>query len=275
MIDLHTHSNRSDGTLSPAELTARAAAAGVDVLALTDHDSTAGLEEAARAGKPLGVRLVPGVEISASWRSQAIHVLGLWIDPESALLRRALEAQADRRRLRLDKICAHLAAIGLPGAQIKAASQSAEGLPTRSHVAQALVKLGHAKSIEDAFRRYLGRGRAAAIAADWPALGEVVGWIRGAGGCAALAHPMRYALSSGARRGLLEDFKESGGSAIEVVTGGNAAHHIDACAALALRYGLCATVGSDFHDPERAWNPLGRLAKLPDCVIPAWKNHGV
>ncbi len=90
MIDLHTHSNRSDGTLSPAELTARAAAAGVDVLALTDHDSTAGLEEAARAGKPLGVRLVPGVEISASWRSQAIHVLGLWIDPESALLRRAL-----------------------------------------------------------------------------------------------------------------------------------------------------------------------------------------
>ena len=275
MIDLHTHSNRSDGALSPAELAARAAAAGIDVLALTDHDTIAGLEEAASAGRELGLRLVPGVEISASWRSQAIHVLGLWIDPACAPLRRALDAQADHRRLRLDKLCAHLAAIGLPGARIKAATLSAPGLPTRSHVAQALVEFGHANSIQDAFRRYLARGRAAAIAADWPALGEVVGWICAAGGSASLAHPLRYALSAGARRALLEDFKQSGGSAIEVVTGGNAAHHIDACAGLASRHGLCGTVGSDFHDPARAWNPLGRLAKLPDCVIPAWKDHGV
>jgi len=274
MIDLHTHSDRSDGSLAPADLAARAAAAGIDVLALTDHDTTAGLADADGAARQLGIRLVPGVEISASWRSQAIHVLGLWIDPESAALRRALDTQAERRRLRMDKICAHLASIGLPGAQLKAAVAAVEGLPTRSHLAQALVDLGLVASIEDAFRRYLGRGRAAQIAAEWPELSDVVGWITAAGGVASLAHPLRYALSSGARRSLLEDFKACGGTAIEVVTGGNAAHQIDACAMLAVRYGLSGTVGSDFHDPQRAWNPLGRLAKLPDCVIPAWKNHG-
>jgi predicted metal-dependent phosphoesterase TrpH len=104
-IDLHTHSNCSDGALTPQQLVAHAAAAGVEVLALTDHDTVAGLEPAAHSAGGLGIKLVPGVEISAAWRAQSIHVLGLWIDPAAAQLREQLDMQAERRRARMRKIC--------------------------------------------------------------------------------------------------------------------------------------------------------------------------
>ncbi|HLN49419.1 MAG TPA: PHP domain-containing protein [Steroidobacteraceae bacterium] len=272
-VDLHAHSNCSDGSLTPAELVRRAAAAGVDMLALTDHDTVAGLEEAQSAGGRAGVRIVPGVEISASWRSQAIHVLGLWIDPASARLQSALCAQAERRRVRMRKICAALSDLGLPGAELLAAVEARPGLPTRSHLAAALVAGGHVGRTDHAFRKYLGAGAAAHIAAQWPALAEVVAWIRDAGGIASLAHPARYALSAGGRRQLLADFVAAGGGALEVVTGGNGAQHSEACAMLAMKFGLLGSVGSDFHDPQFTWNPLGRLAKLPDWVVPVWRSH--
>lgn len=275
MIDLHLHSDRSDGALSPAELVARAAGAGIGVLALTDHDSTAGLDEAAAAARERGLRLVPGVEISAAWRAQSIHVLGLWIDPDAPALRDALARQADRRRRRLREICACLADKGLPGERLLAAVEARPGLPTRTHLAEALAAGGFARDVGDAFRRHLGRGRAAQAAGDWPPLAEVVGWIVAAGGLASLAHPLRYPLSAGARRRLLADFAAAGGGALEVVTGANASHQIEACAALAAGHGLAGTVGSDFHDPRHAWNPLGRLAKLPVGVIPAWQHRGI
>ena len=272
-VDLHTHSNCSDGSLTPAELVRRAAEAGIEVLALTDHDTIAGVEEARRAAGSAGLELVPGVEISASWRSQAIHVLGLWIDPASAPLQGALGSQAERRRARMRKICARLARLGLPGGALLAAVEANPGLPTRSHLAEALVAGGHVGRVDDAFRKYLGAGRAAHVAADWPALAQVVAWIRGAGGIASLAHPIRYALSGGARRQLLADFAAAGGGALEVVTGANGAQHAQACAALAARFGLAGSLGSDFHNPQLAWNPLGRLAKLPDCVVPVWRGR--
>jgi len=275
VIDLHTHSNRSDGALPPAQLLARAAAAGVEMLALTDHDTTAGLEEAAHAAAGLGIALVPGVEISAAWRSQGIHVLGLWIDPLSPLLRRALADQAQRRRGRLRAICSVLSAQGLPGARLQADVEARCELPTRAHLAAALVEGGFVRRPQDAFRVYLGRGRAAQIAADWPPLAQVVAWVLAAGGIASLAHPTRYALSSGARRRLLADFAAAGGRALEVVTGGNAAHHVETCAALAIEFGLDGSIGSDFHGPQLPWNPLGRLAKLPAGVVPAWRHRGI
>ncbi len=274
-IDLHTHSNCSDGSLTPAELVTRAAAARIEVLALTDHDTIAGVAAAARRAEAVGLRLIAGVEISASWRAQAIHVLGLWIDPESASLRLALDAQAAHRALRMRKICARLSAAGLPGERLLAAVQANPGLPTRAHLAAAMVSDGIVARSDEAFRRYLKRGRAAHVAADWPALEVVVGWIRAAGGAASLAHPARYALSAGARRRLLADFAAAGGAAIEVITGGNAAHHVEGCAQLAMQFGLAGTVGSDFHDPEVPWNPLGRLAKLPPGVTPLWRSHGL
>lgn len=272
-IDLHTHSNCSDGSLTPAELVARAAAAGVEVLALTDHDTVAGLKEAEHSAGVLGLRLVPGVEISASWRAQAIHVLGLWIDPASAPLRGVLAAQGERRRLRMRKICARLGKLGLPGMELLAAVEAHPGLPTRAHLANAMVAAGHVNRADEAFRKYLGSGKAANVAAEWPALDVVVGWIRAAGGVAALAHPARYSLSAGARRQLLTDFVGAGGAALEVVTGGNGAQHVEAVAALAVKYGLMGSVGSDFHDPRHTWNPLGRSLKLPDCVTPVWRSY--
>jgi 3',5'-nucleoside bisphosphate phosphatase len=272
-IDLHTHSNCSDGSLSPAELVARAAAAGVAVLALTDHDTVAGLEEAEHSAGVLGLRLVPGVEISASWRAQAIHVLGLWIDPGSAPLRGVLLTQGERRRLRMRKMCARLGKLGLPGMELLAAVEAHPGLPTRAHLANAMVAGGHVNRADEAFRKYLGSGKAANVAAEWPALDVVVGWIRAAGGVATLAHPARYSLSAGARRQLLTDFVGAGGAALEVVTGGNGAQHVEAVAALAVKYGLMGSVGSDFHDPQHTWNPLGRSLKLPDCVTPVWRSY--
>jgi 3',5'-nucleoside bisphosphate phosphatase len=272
-IDLHTHSNCSDGSLSPAELVARAAGAGVEVLALTDHDTIAGLEEAQRTARGHGLRLVPGVEISASWRAQSIHVLGLWIDPSSLELQGSLSAQADLRRARMANICARLSKLKLPGDALLAAVQARPGVPTRSHLAQALVAGGHVDSPEAAFRKFLGKGQAANVEAEWPALGTVVDWIRAAGGVAALAHPLRYSISAGARRHLLDDFAAAGGTALEVVTGANGAQHADTLATLAAARGFTGSVGSDFHNPDAAWNPLGRSLKLPDSVIPVWRGY--
>ncbi len=274
VIDLHTHSSCSDGSLTPDELVARAASAGVEVLALTDHDTIAGVEAAHGAALAAGLKLVPGVEISASWRAQSIHVLGLWIDPAAAELGTALREQADRRGLRMRNICARLGEVGLPGDRLLAAVEAQPGLPTRAHLAAALVAEGIVNRTDDAFRKYLGRGKAAHIAADWPALGVVVGWIRSAGGVACLAHPARYSLSGGARRQLLADFAAAGGGAIEVITGGNAPQHVEACAQWAIKFGFTASLGSDFHQPEHSWNPLGRLAKLPPGLTPVWRSHG-
>jgi predicted metal-dependent phosphoesterase TrpH len=272
-IDLHTHSNCSDGALSPALLVAQAAAAGVEVLALTDHDTVAGLEEARHSAGLHGLRLVPGVEISATWRAQAIHVLGLWIDPDSPELRGELRAQGERRRTRMRNMCARLTKLGLPGRELLAAVEAGSGVPTRAHLANAMAAGGHVGSADDAFRKYLGQGKSANVAAEWPALDVVVGWIRAAGGAAALAHPARYSLSAAARRRLLTDFGAAGGTALEVVTGANGAQHAEAVAALAVKYGFMGSVGSDFHDPRHTWNPLGRSLKLPDCVTPVWRSH--
>jgi predicted metal-dependent phosphoesterase TrpH len=272
-IDLHTHSCCSDGSLTPGDLVRRASASGLDVLALTDHDTIAGLDEARDAAAEAGIRLVPGVEISASWRGQAIHVLGLWIDPAGRQLRERLDSQGERRRARMRAICARLSRLGLPGAELLAVVEAAPGVPTRTHLAEALRAGGHVDRTDDAFRKYLGRGKAAHLAAEWPALGEVTGWIREAGGTASLAHPARYALSGGARRQLLADFVAAGGGALEVVTGGNGAQHSEASAVLAVKFGLQGSVGSDFHNPQQIWNPLGRSLKLPDCVVPVWRER--
>jgi predicted metal-dependent phosphoesterase TrpH len=274
-IDLHTHSNCSDGSLTPSELVERAAAAGIGMLALTDHDTILGLEEAQLAADRAGLKLVPGVEISASWHFQAVHVLGLWVDPASAQLNSVLGSQAERRRARMRKICAALSKVGLPGNALLAAVEASPGLPTRSHLANALVAGGHVNRVDDAFRKYLGPGKPAHAAADWPPLAEVVAWIRAAGGIASLAHPIRYPLSSGGRRRLRTDCAAAGGGALEVVTGANGAQHAQTCAALAAQFGLRGSIGSDFHNPQLTWNPLGRLAKLPDGIDPVWRDRNL
>lgn len=271
-VDLHTHSSASDGVLDPAALVAMAAARGVRLLALTDHDTVAGLEAAQAAARGSGIALVAGVELSVDWRGRTLHVLGLAIDPRAVALVRGLCRLELLRESRAERIAARLSAAGAPGREVLAAIQSETQLPTRTHFARALVASGAAPDLDSAFERWLGRGRAADVATEWPSLAEATGWVVAAGGRAVLAHPMRYPLSAGARRELCREFVSAGGHGIEVVTGGGRLADRDQATTLAVRSGLAGSVGSDFHDPANPWNPPGRLAKLPRSVRPVWSG---
>ena len=271
-VDLHLHSSASDGVLAPAALVAHAAACGVRLMALTDHDTVAGLEEAGAAAERLGVMLVAGVELSADWRGRTLHVLGLAFDPEARPFVRGLRQLQAIRQERAEQVAARLAAAGAPGAAALEMVQNAGRLPTRMHFARALVALGAAKDVATAFDRWLARGRPGYFAAKWPSLAEATGWVVAAGGSAVIAHPMRYPLSAGALRELCGEFAALGGRAIEVVTGGGGTRHRDQAVSLAVRSGLEGSVGSDFHDPAIPWNPPGRLAKLPGSVRPVWSG---
>jgi predicted metal-dependent phosphoesterase TrpH len=271
-VDLHLHSTASDGRLAPAELVRHAAARGVRHLALTDHDTTAGVAEAAAAAAVAGVGFVPGIELSADWRGRGIHVLGLAIDPNSPALQAGIERLHAIRAGRAERIADRLEAARAPGRAALAAVLAATALPTRTHFARALVDLGAARDAGDAFDRLLRRGRPGYVSSQWPGLAEVTAWIVAAGGTAVLAHPLRYTLSNGARRELAREFREAGGRGIEVATGGASAAQFAEAVTLATRTGLDGSAGSDFHDPAIAWNPPGRLAKLPALIRPVWAS---
>ncbi len=266
-IDLHTHSHHSDGLLSPAALVALAAQRQVELLALTDHDSVAGCAEARAACVQAGIRFVPGTELSCHWREREIHVIGLRLDPAAPALLAHCDAMLTSRRQRIESIASRLTRAGLPGVQLAALTQQA-ALPTRTHLARAMVQLELASSVQQAFDRWLGRGRAGHVRAQWPELVTAVQRIVDAGGIAVLAHPHRYQLSAGALRELTGEFQRAGGAGIEVSLAGMGARDIERAAGLARRYHLAGSVGSDFHEPDLPWRPLGRFAKLPDLITP-------
>lgn len=267
--DLHTHSDRSDGALPPAALVAHAARHGVTLLALTDHDSADGCEEAAEASAELGLRFVPGCELSLGWRGQPIHVVGLALDARSAALRAHFDAIASRRLDRLQEIGERLERRGrLPGRELAARVAARVALPTRTHVARELVALGAARDVQEAIDVWLARGRPGHVPVEWPALADGLATLRGCGAWPVLAHPHRYRLSTGGLRALAGEFADAGGVAIEVSVGGISRSDFDRLATLTRRLGLAASCGSDFHDPATTWNPPGRFAKLPDDLEP-------
>ena len=267
--DLHLHSTFSDGLLAPAAVVDLAADAGVELFALTDHDTVAGLTEARAQCQRRGVRFVAGVELSAAWNAQSIHILGLNVDPQSAPLLEGLEMLRTLRRERLREIGRRLDSKAIPALELVAQIESTHDVVTRRHLARALVARRIAATLPEVFKRFLGRGRPGHLRANYPDTATVVGWIRAANGIAVLAHPLRYALSAGGRRKLLEEFRSCGGEGIEVVCG-TADSQIEPLAELAVRFGFVGSAGSDFHDPQFPWNPPGRLAKLPAQVEPVW-----
>ncbi|MCU0761345.1 MAG: PHP domain-containing protein [Steroidobacteraceae bacterium] len=270
LADLHLHSDRSDGRLAPAALVGLAAARGVRHLALTDHDTVAGLDEAANTCAAEGLRFAPGVEVTAGWRGQSIHVIGLGLQAADPVLGAHLEDLRRRRRERLLAIGERLARRArLVQAPAIASRVCAEAeVPTRTHLARALVGAGVATDLDDVFRRLLGRDGPGHVPSDWPGLEAAVAALRGAGAQVVLAHPHRYRLSGGALRGLVEEFAALGGHALEVSLGNMGRADLDRLATLARRAGLAASCGSDFHDPAMTWNTPGRFAKLPADLEP-------
>jgi len=271
-FDLHAHSTASDGTLSPTRLMERAHAAGVEVMALTDHDTLEGLPEAAAAARRLGLGFVPGVEVSISWQAITVHILGLGVDLGNEVLQRGLAGLREYRDWRAEEIGRRLARAGIPGAFEGARALSSGRLISRTHFARFLVDNGHAADVRAVFRKYLVNGRPGHVPGQWAELGDAVRWIRLAGGQAVIAHPARYPLTRSKLRHLIGDFVSAGGEALEVVSGSHSRDDFFTMAKHARDFGLLASAGSDYHGPEHPWIELGRLPELPDGCKAIWKD---
>lgn len=271
-IDLHCHSDVSDGLLPPAEVVARAAANGVDVLALTDHDDVGGIEAARSAAAAAGIALVAGVEISVSWGGQTVHVVGLRVDPRSAALAAGLQEIRRGRIERARRMSDDLARAGIRGAYEGAYGYAAnKQMIGRTHFARWLVAAGHAPDVRAAFRRFLTRGNPGYVEHQWTTLENAVGWIRASGGSAVLAHPGRYPFNARELHLLLDAFRALGGIGIEVVTGGHHPSEYGKYADLARAFGLRASRGADFHAPGEGVD-IGRLPHLPHYCAPIWQG---
>lgn len=272
-IDLHAHSTASDGILEPAALVARASRLGVDLLALTDHDTTGGLEEAEQAARFHGVPLVHGVEISVTWDGTLIHVLGLGITAGEPTLEAGLESLRRRRNGRGEAMAAGLASVGVPDPLAGALRQQTTNILSRTHFARHLVACGFADDVEGAIRDYLVPGKPGHVHVEWASFDEAVGWILAAGGVAVIAHPGRYGLDAERETRMVTDFMAAGGTAIEVVCGRSRSGHAEDYAELARRHDLRASLGSDFHAPSATGVELGRLESLPDDLLPVWAGR--
>ncbi|QXP84939.1 PHP domain-containing protein [Methylococcus sp. Mc7] len=270
MYDLHAHSTASDGTLSPADLVRTAAASGIRTLALTDHDSVAGLPEAAGAAADQGLRLIPGVELSVTWESRTIHIVGLNIAPDHPGLDEGMRRLQAVRFERAKEMGRRLEKKGIPGTLEIAAGLARAGMVTRTHFARALVQLGHAASVRDVFDKFLAQGKPGHVPTVWAEMAAAVGWIVEAGGVPVLAHPQRYKMTGSWIGRLAGDFKAAGGEAIEVISGNATLSDIQTNTGIARRYGLLASVGSDYHGPEQVWLKLGKIPPLPAGLTPVW-----
>lgn len=272
-IDLHSHSRQSDGVLSPADVAARARANGVDWWALSDHDETRGLDEAAQAARDLDMGFIPGVEISVTFCGKTIHVVGLNIDAANAALAGGLADMRRGRHERAGLMARRLAECGIAGA-LEGALRHVDNpdLISRVHFARYLLEQGHVKSLQQAFDRYLGENKRAFVPMQWATLEQAVGWIHGAGGKAVIAHPGRYKYTPQQRDALFQAFKDLGGQGIEVVTGSHTPAQYEQYARLALEYGFQASRGSDFHAPGVGRIDLGRMPDLPDSLVPVWRD---
>jgi len=274
LIDLHSHSDRSDGALSPSALMERAADRCLRAIALTDHDTLDGLPDAYSEANRRGLQLVPGVEISVTWGGRTLHVVGLGIDPSHAPLIEGLARVRSGRMQRAQSIAAKLHGLGVAGALDAAlALASNREMISRTHFARYLVGVGLCKDMSAAFRRYLGEGKPAYVRHTWATLAESIAWIRAAGGIPVLAHPGRYGLRRARMQALFTEFRSLGGAAVEVVSGSHSPEQTQMTAQLSIECRLLASAGSDFHGPAESWLDVGQLAPLPPGCVPVWQDH--
>ncbi|GHT96235.1 phosphatase [Betaproteobacteria bacterium] len=272
--DLHCHSAVSDGWLTPAEVVRRARANGAELLALTDHDEVGGVAEAAAEAAALGLGFVGGVEISVSWGDETLHVVGLGVDAENPALCAGLAQVRSGRLARAGQMAAALEQVGLRGV-LEGARRFARNpdMIGRAHFARHLVASGVARDVHSVFDHYLSRGKPGFVAHQWATLAEAVGWIRGAGGVAVVAHPARYhRMSATELDKFFNAFIAEGGEGVEVVAGAHTTDEMLRFASLARRKGLLASRGSDFHGPDESVVDVGRCNPLPPDLAPVWSR---
>jgi predicted metal-dependent phosphoesterase TrpH len=270
--DLHCHSVVSDGTLTPEELAARAAANGVELWSLTDHDEIGGQHRAAAAARSQGIKYLTGTEISVTFANETVHIVGLGFDPDDAAISEGLYDTRGGRGRRAQEMSEGLAKVGIQGAYEGALRFVGNPeLISRTHFARFLVEQGHCRDTAEVFRKFLTEGKPGYVPHRWATLKDAVRWITGAKGLAVIAHPGRYKFTANEEYALFLEFKEHGGRAIEVVTGSHSPAEYTEYADKALEFGFAASRGSDFHSPDESHCDLGKLPLLPGQLTPVWE----
>ena len=270
--DLHCHSVVSDGTLTPEVLATRARGNGVDLWALTDHDEIGGVQRARVAAQAQGMAFLSGVEISVSFASETVHIVGLGFDDSDPRIAQGLAATRGGRDTRAMEMAEQLAQVGIAGAYEGALKYVGNpALISRTHFARFLVEAGVCKETSEVFRKYLTEGKPGFVPHRWATLKDAVHWITDAGGMAVIAHPARYRLSATHEYALFSEFKLHGGQGVEVVTGSHSVAEYATYAAMAREFGLAASRGSDFHGPDESHTDLGKLPALPSGLTPVWE----
>ncbi len=252
-IDLHVHSNCSDGTLTPTEVVYEAKRQGLRAIALTDHDTVKGINEAKhcihtlKESEAYELEFIPGVEISAGFGKSDIHILGLFVDEENTHLNAVLSGVERARDDRNKKMADNLAAAGLP-ISIEALYEAfPNAVLTRAHFAEYLYKVGAVKEVQDAFKRYLSADGPYYVLREYMSPEEAIALIREAGGIPVLAHPLIYHLSEHQLKNLILSLKDAGLMGLEVMHSTNVNNDESYLRGLAGKYGLLPTGGSDFH----------------------------
>jgi hypothetical protein len=270
--DLHSHSVVSDGTLTPETLAARAAANGVELWSLTDHDEIGGQHRALAAAHAHGMKYLTGTEISVSFAGRTVHIVGLGFELDDDEMHRGLMAVRGGRDERAREMARQLAQVGIPGAYEGA--QRYVGNPelvSRTHFARFLVDSGVCRDTYEVFERFLTEGKPGYVEHKWASLGDAVRWITRAGGLAVIAHPARYRFTPTEEYALFSEFIAHGGRGVEVVTGSHTQAEYLTYAETAKEFGLAASRGSDFHSPEESHTDLGALPYLPGQLTPVWE----
>ncbi|TCT16775.1 hypothetical protein EDC18_10170 [Natranaerovirga pectinivora] len=270
MIDLHVHSNASDGTMTPTELVTYAKNKGIKAIALTDHDTINGVREAKAVGAALGVEVISGIELSTSYNNKDVHILGLFIDENNKGFIDELDAFKESRSDRNEMMIERLNELGIDISNEDLSNESCDGVITRAHFAKVLLKKGYIKKIDEAFKKYIGDNCPAFIPRSKVTPESAINLIKKYNGISILAHPFLYDLSTKGLIGLIEHLKEEGLDGIEAIYSLHSGSEQSYIKQLAKKYDLLISGGSDFHGSNKPFIDLGvGKGKLlvPDAVL--------
>lgn len=265
--DLHCHTSQSDGTLTVEEVLKRAITNGVEMISITDHDTVSAYDQINPKDYP-ELKIVAGIELSTRWNGIGIHIVGLGFDLEK--MKPHQESQAIVRMKRAERIAWLLEKKGLTQAFEKVLKSTNGAPPGRLHFARLAVTEGLFATEADVFKKLLGNGKPGDVKSGWPELEQAVNWIVQAGGVAVIAHPHKYKMTNTKLKRLFQDFSDAGGAAVEVCGTGIDTQRRLYLSQLCQQFNFLGSRGSDFHSPRQSWCDLGRVAAIPDPVIPVW-----